>query len=403
MPQLHEQRRLTQQTLLQLPRLPRPDYLQLQQHQHKTKDANTALLQKEQTQNKTASGEDASPQKTEHQQATTHRVGQSTANLSDPQKDTENEETPPPFCRECIDIGGICQVDSQTKANKLGYLHLQVGGFHIKALVDTGASVSVMSQELANQIWVCDPDSIIWRSNPKPDTTITLADGKKVPVLEKMQLQMQIFDEDVQETLHILQETHTTILGWPFFANNDLTIDCKRRLLIRENCTFQINSIEITQEAASPRTMLRLLLEQDTTLPAGRQEYPYCKLTEQGPKYKQVTGVVEPSSTQKGTKEMDEYAVGHALVTLNHEGGCHIILSNISEETKTFTKGTEIAQFTIMNSNDYNEIKQVHPIAAECIAAVAPHVNMGKQDFSIVTRLAQETDKTTNAQMDKTS
>ena len=98
---------------------------------------------------------------------------------------------------------------------------------------------------------------------------------------------------------------------------------------------------------------------------------------------------------------MDEYAVGHALVTLNHEGGCHIILSNISEETKTFTKGTEIAQFTIMNSNDYNEIKQVHPIAAECIAAVAPHVNMGKQDFSIVTRLAQETDKKTNAQMAK--
>ena len=171
-----------------------------------------------------------------------------TATPSDPQKDTENKEIPPPFCRECMSTSeAYAKSIHNPKQNKLGYLHLQVGGFHIKALVDTGASVSVMSQELANQIWVCDPDSIIWRSNPKPDTTITLADGKKVPVLEKMQLQMQIFDEDVQETFHILQETHTTILGWPFFANNDLTIDCKRRLLIRENCTFQINSIEITR------------------------------------------------------------------------------------------------------------------------------------------------------------
>ena len=107
-------------------------------------------------------------------------------------------------------------------------------------------------------------------------------------------------------------------------------------------------------------------------------------------KYQYVTGVVEPSHFQKGTKAMEKYAIGHTLVTLDREGGCNIMLTNISDESLRFPKGLTIAQFTIMNSKDYSEIKKIHPIAAEYIAAAAPYVNIGKQEFSQVTRLAEE-------------
>ena len=294
---------------------------------HNTDDMN--FHQKEYSNTLVVKAEAPYPQKVVPLQTTHSGVDHNALELqtiNDPQKEVEKYESPPPFCRECLNLGGICQVDASGKLNKLGYLQLQVGGFHIRALVDTGASVSVMSQELLNQIWVCDPESILWRSNPKTNATITLADGQKVPILEKAQLQMQIFDEDVHETFHILKDTHTTILGWPFFANNDLTIDCKRRLLIRENCTFQINSIITDHDNDNEnekRTTLSLCLEQGITLPAGRQEFPYCKLEnepnhfQKAAKYQYVTGVVEPSHFQKGTKAMEKYAIGHTLVTLD--------------------------------------------------------------------------------------
>ena len=111
-----------------------------------------------------------------------------------------------------------------------------------KSLVVTGASVSTMSQDIFDKIWSCDPDSIFWTINPQPNSIITLADRQKVPILEKAHLKIRIFDNEVEETFCILHDTHSSILGWSFFARNDLTIDCKRQLLIRENFTFQTQS-----------------------------------------------------------------------------------------------------------------------------------------------------------------
>ena len=179
-----------------------------------------------------------------------------------------------PFCRECQNTGGVCQIDTN-KNNKLGYLNLQIGGFLIKALIDTGASVSVMGQSLFTKIAPCDPQAILTIREPKNHGTVTLADGKTVPVLTTARLEVQTFDETIDETFHILQDTHTTILGWPFYANNDLTIDCKRRLLIRENCIFQINAVfDSDTKSTQPRTTLDLCLTQTITIPPRTSRLP---------------------------------------------------------------------------------------------------------------------------------
>ena len=147
----------------------------------------------------------------------------------------------PPYCRECQNTGGICQVDTEDQGSKLGYLQMQVGKTTIKALVDTGASISVISKEMFKRIENTEPTAIIHRNETQKDTKIALADGQTVNVLEKVTIQLKLFEEQITETFFVLPQTQITILGWPFFAHNDLTIDCKRRLLIRDSCTFQIN------------------------------------------------------------------------------------------------------------------------------------------------------------------
>ena len=114
-----------------------------------------------------------------------------------------------------------------------------------------------MSQELLNKIAACDPDNVITTRQPKTNTTVTLADGQTAPILEVARIQFKIFDEELDELFYILKDTHSTILGWPFFANNDLTIDCKRRLLIRENCTFQINTISTKAKSQTHKNNTR--------------------------------------------------------------------------------------------------------------------------------------------------
>ena len=66
------------------------------------------------------------------------------------------------------------------------------------------------------------------------------------------------------------------------------------------------------------------------------------------------------------------------------------MFTNLTEETKTFHKGLMIAQFTIMNSQDYADIHPVHPIAATYLLQATPHVNVTKQEFQQITQLAKE-------------
>ena len=73
------------------------------------------------------------------------------------------------------------------------------------------------------------------------------------------------------------------------------------------------------------------------------------------------------------------------------------MFTNLTEETKTFHKGLMIAQFTIMNSQDYAEIHPVHPIAATYLLQATPHVSMSQNKNFNKSRNWQRRD-TTNQQ-----
>ena len=95
------------------------------------------------------------------------------------------------------------------------------------------------------------------------------------------------------------------------------------------------------------------------------------------------------------------YAIGHALTKLDKEGGCNVMITNTSDLPRTFPKGLAIARFTIMNAQDYHEVKQIDPITALYLLEAAPHINISKKDFHYITMVGQEQDETANSHMEK--
>ena len=88
------------------------------------------------------------------------------------------------------------------------------------------------------------------------------------------------------------------------------------------------------------RISLVLKTTQAITIPPGRQEYPYCKIEGEIETFKYTTGVVEPQQNHKSAKATTKYSIGHALTTLDGEGGCHVMLTNTDDEARNIPKGS---------------------------------------------------------------
>ena len=91
---------------------------------------------------------------------------------------------------------------------------------------------------------------------------------------------------------------------------------------------------------------------------------------------------------------MEKYMIGHALTTLDQEAGCHVIITNIDDYPRTIPKGLEIAQFTIMTSRDYNDIQQIHPIAAAYLQQATQYITLNKKEFETLASLSREQEAT---------
>ena len=173
-----------------------------------------------------------------------------------------------------------------------------------------------------------------------------------------------------------------------------MTIDYKRRLIITQNTTLQINSVQNAEEhdEGQPETRQGLAFPLTTmnaiTIPPNRQEIIYCQLAEDALKYKHVTGIVEPPPLVPDTESTAKHAIAHAIVTLDQHGGCQVIITNLSHEKRRFPKDLHIAQFSNLSPEEGEQMQETHPIAAECILAAAEHIEVTRDEFKDITWLA---------------
>ena len=284
---------------------------------------------------------------------------------------------------------------NQEQHTKLGYLHLRVGICTFKALIDTGASACVISVNQVKAIKRENPEAIQEGNQPNTGEQIRLANGELTPIINTVQITFTLFDRKYTATFLVLAQTNSIILGWPFFAENDLTIDCKRRILTTEGATLQINNLEAQREKQWSNTY-PVEIHNTITIPPDRQEIIYCKLCnlENPQHFAEITGIITPIPPSSDQKAEITYAIAHTITTLDKEGGCHVILTNISDEIRTFPKETQIAQFTIMTQDEYDDTREIHPIAAELLLQKPQSITYTRKEFHEIIKLSTPTKHT---------
>ena len=124
----------------------------------------------------------------------------------------------------------------------LFYLPLHFHKFCFKILIDTGAFSSALSKTILQKIKLNKPACVTPLPNNFPGK-VYAADGKKVRVLGKVIIDLNVGLNTYSEEFLILDQMSTAILGNPFFIKNRFVIDPSKKLLYFPHITLSLNSI----------------------------------------------------------------------------------------------------------------------------------------------------------------
>ena len=110
-----------------------------------------------------------------------------------------------------------------TISNTLAYsnlLEVRIGGNHIWALIDSGASLSVISYETAALLQDC----VVARQSPD-FTYVTGVGGEVLAVKEKVLFDLHIADRSFKVFFHVIPGTNAMILGMDFLTKFNVRVD----------------------------------------------------------------------------------------------------------------------------------------------------------------------------------
>ena len=296
----------------------------------------------------------------------------------------------PPLCKSCLPQME-CQVNALGRCAKLGYIPLRVGTSKLHALVDTGASSSVISSAMLCELRDANP-GMVSEDNVPTGLKMRVADGAEIPVLRSVVLHFQFSGTAFAEKFLVLPTTQHTILGWPFFADNDMLIDCKRRLVIMQGQSLQLNSLTEQPGENAATYKQNLLTAHSVRVPPYRQESVRCVLQDNAREYKGVTGIVTPYKGQLKSPAKDKYAVAYELVTLDSQGSCQVLLTNMTDTPRTFPRKLEIAHFTVQNADQLENFRPVHPRVAEAMVAAGQAMTYSIEEFQELTAFGGQHD-----------
>lgn len=159
----------------------------------------------------------------------------------------------------------------------------------VRALVDSGASFSVISEEYRRQlrkIMFSDSRNIV----------LKVADGKYVQPVGKCIVRLKINGRSQPfEFIVLSQCSHDVILGWDFLETSQAVIDCGRSELLLEELMPKASEESLHQDS------LRLSSVQDCIVPAGTM----AKIVVSGMEnYKTIEVIVECNKTLTLEKDL---------------------------------------------------------------------------------------------------
>ena len=247
-----------------------------------------------------------------------------------------------------------------------------------RALIDTGACANVISKSLYDELM---KDKQIFRKiyveQPKWKH-VKMAGGQIVEVTAQIRLTFKLAHVLFTESFIVLPKSNSIILGNEFFKKHDISNCPKRSVLQFPDLTVSINEIKPDKE---PRRAIRakkipVYTTKKQTIPASKQVIIECSLSKHTEDLKFSSGVVQPCETLERETDL---ALTSSLSTIGANNTIFIAALNITDHPITLTKGTELARFQILTSEQADKMIQVDPELI-ALANFIPEINQLIQD-----------------------
>ena len=235
----------------------------------------------------------------------------------------------------------------------LFYLPLHFQGNCFKILIDTGAFSSALSKTILQNITLNKPACVTKLPKNFPEK-VYVADGKKVRVLGKVLIELNVGLNTYSEEFLVLDQMSTAILGNPFFIKNQIVIDPSKKLLYFPDVTLSLNSIG---NQGNSRQQV-LITVSKITLKPNYQDIVEVSILKPDIAFKNAIGIIEPSSL---FEKKSSLCVTSSINKLDSQRRTKIGILNLNPFTVTISPRTQIAKFIFLTPNQANYIDPIEP------------------------------------------
>ena len=189
---------------------------------------------------------------------------------------------------------------------------------------------------------------------------VYVADGKKVRVLGKVLIELNVGLNTYSEEFLVLDQMSTAILGNPFFIKNQIVIDPSKKLLYFPDVTLSLNSIG-NQKNSRQQVLITV---SKTTLKPNYQDIVEVSILKPYIAFNNAIGIIEPSSL---FEKKSSLCVTSSINKLDPQRRTIIGILNLNPFTVTISPRTRIAKFIFLTPNQANYI---HPIEPSIISSI---------------------------------
>ena len=270
----------------------------------------------------------------------------------------------------------------------LFYVRVSCGLTKTKALVDTGAFNSALPLKEYQEIITRDR-SVLVTSRKCEREYIRVANNTRARILQRATLRFSFMGKVFVEEFMVIDNLNHMILGLPFFANNDITINCATKRLHFEDMTAQLNEIlkpngktakTYKRNAYSVKTTGKIVIRpNEQTVITCRLDTGKNPLPEEGP----LCGIVDPSTA---FEQRTDLCVTSALVKVDDEGNLPVGLLNLSSSDVTLHTKTAVGKLKILSPQQLEFLTMIDP---QVLAVVQKHAKNREELDKIITALYQ--------------
>lgn len=234
-----------------------------------------------------------------------------------------------------------------------------MGQTKIVALIDTGAYSNAMSDQIFQNIESVNPELVSAKRNISNES-VRVASGATVKIIYAVKIKISVAKVEYTEDFIVVQKLTNTILGVPFFKNNNIIIDLPNRRLKMPEMTLQLNEISTSKgqkKKVFSKNQFTIVTSSKITLKPNSQEIILCQIDHEMNE-SELCGIIEPlESFEKRT----EVCVTTSLSKATEKGEFPVGILNLSPNICTIPARTSVGKIKFLTAQQVEFLTPINP------------------------------------------